>query len=234
MMSWHSDTEGLSTAASPANAELLQREGRGPLTSNVAEACGFVRTREGLEAPDIQLNAVPANADIGEEGLAGSTTTGFGLGACVLKPTSRGKLSLRTGDPGSKPRILHNYFATEEDRRSVIEGVRIALDIAAQPALRAHIKAPNVVPNSMSAADVWDYVRRYASTISPDQHLRDRTRGRQRAQGAWRRKAAGRGRFGHAERRARQHQRADDHDRREGRRSDPRREHRRRDGSLDV
>ena len=83
----------------------------------------------------------------------------------MLKPTSRGKLSLRTADPGSKPRILHNYFATEEDRRRVIEGVRIALDIAAQPALRAHIKAPNVVPNSTSAADVWDYVRRYASTI---------------------------------------------------------------------
>ena len=83
----------------------------------------------------------------------------------MLKPTSRGKLSLRTGDPGSKPRILHNYFATEEDRRSVIEGVRIALDIVAQPALRAHIKAPNVVPNSTSAADVWGYVRRYASTI---------------------------------------------------------------------
>jgi choline dehydrogenase len=33
----------------------------------------------------------------------------------VLKPTSRGKLSLRTAHPGSKPRILHNYFDTEED-----------------------------------------------------------------------------------------------------------------------
>ena len=68
-MSWHSDTEGLLTAASPANAERLKSEGRGPLTSNIAEACGFFRTREGLEAPDIQINAVPANSEIGEEGL---------------------------------------------------------------------------------------------------------------------------------------------------------------------
>ena len=45
-MSWHSDTEGLLTAASPANAERLSSEGRGPLTSNIAEACGFFRTRE--------------------------------------------------------------------------------------------------------------------------------------------------------------------------------------------
>jgi choline dehydrogenase-like flavoprotein len=164
-MSWHSDTEGLLTAASPANAERLQREGRGPLSSNIAEAGGFFRTREGLEAPDIQLYALPSNSAIGEEGLMRPTSHGVAFGPCVLKPTSRGRLSLRSADPSSKPRILHNYFATEEDRRSMIEGVRIGLDIAAQPALRAHIKGPNVVPNSASDADVWDYVRRYAGTI---------------------------------------------------------------------
>ena len=47
--------------------------------------------------------------------------------------------------------------------------------------------------------------------LPPDQHLRDRTRGRQRAQGARRRKTSGRGCFGYAERRSRQHQCADDH-----------------------
>src|SRR5271165_6153764 len=50
-------------------------------------------------------------------------------------------------------------------RQSMIEGVRIGLDIAAQPALRAHIKAPNFVPDSPSDADVWDYVQRYAHTV---------------------------------------------------------------------
>ena len=164
-MSWDSETEGLLNAPSPANAERLQREGRGPLTSNIAEAGGFFRTREGLEAPDIQLLAFPANALIGEEALEMATTHGVGLGPCVLKPTSRGKLSLRTADPGSKPRILHNYFATEEDRRSMIEGVRVGLVIAAQAALRVHIKAPNFVPDSPSDADVWDYVRRYSHTV---------------------------------------------------------------------
>jgi len=165
LMSWHSDTEGLLAAPSPANAERLQREGSGPLTSNIAEAGGFFRTHSGLEAPDIQLHALPTNSAIGEEGLMRPTGHGVAFGPCVVKPTSRGKLSLRTADPSSKPRILHNYFATEEDRRSMIEGVRIALDIAAQPALRAHIKGPNFVPDSQSDADVWDYVRRYASTV---------------------------------------------------------------------
>jgi choline dehydrogenase-like flavoprotein len=164
LMSWHSDTEGLLTGPSPANTERLWREGRGPLTSNSAEAGGFFRTRSGLEAPDIQFHAAPANGAIGEEGLASPTSHGVAFGPCVLKPTSRGKLSLRAADPGTKPRILHNYFATEEDRRSMIQGVRIGLDIAARPALRAHIKGPNFVPNSASDADVWSYVRQYAYT----------------------------------------------------------------------
>jgi choline dehydrogenase-like flavoprotein len=47
----------------------------------------------------------------------------------------------------------------------MIEGVRIGLDIAAQPTLRAHIKGPNFVPNSASERDVWDYVRQYATTV---------------------------------------------------------------------
>jgi choline dehydrogenase len=164
-MSWHSDTEGLLTAASPDNAERLASEGRGPLTSNIGEAGGFFRTRDDLEAPDIQFHAAPINAVIGEEGLVSPTSHGVAFGPCVLKPTSLGKMSLRTAHPGSKPRILHNYFATEEDRRSMIEGVRIGLDIAAQPALRAHIKAPNFVPDSLSDPDVWDYIRRYTHSI---------------------------------------------------------------------
>ena len=90
---------------------------------------------------------------------------GVVFGPCVLKPTSRGKLSLRSADPGRKPRILHNYFATEEDQLTMIEGVRIGLDIAAQPSLRAHITAPNFVPDSPSDADVWDYIQRCAHTI---------------------------------------------------------------------
>ena len=59
-LSWRTETESLLTAATPENHALLQNEGRGPLSSNGAEAGGFVRTRAGLPAPDIQFHAVPA------------------------------------------------------------------------------------------------------------------------------------------------------------------------------
>jgi len=44
----------------PENIDLLQKEGRGPLTSNVAETGGFARTRPDLSPPDIQYYFVPA------------------------------------------------------------------------------------------------------------------------------------------------------------------------------
>ncbi len=162
-MSWRTETETLMTAATPENAELLRSQGRGPLSSNGAEAGGFFRTHAGLGAPDVQFHAVPAM--VYDQGLSAPTAHAISFAPCVLKPTSRGKLSLRTANPASKPRIMHNYFATAEDRRSMIEGMRIGLEIAEQPALRAQISGPHDVPKSKSETDIWDFVQRKALTV---------------------------------------------------------------------
>jgi choline dehydrogenase-like flavoprotein len=163
LMTWLTDQETLMTALTPDNVALLQTEGRGPLTSNIGEAGGFFRTRPGLPAPDVQFHAAPVM--FYEEGLGIPTAHAFGYGPCVLKPTSRGKVSLRTASPASKPRIVHNYFATEADRASMQEGMRIALDIARQPAMQAHITGPHIVPKSDSAADIWDHVKTTCQTV---------------------------------------------------------------------
>jgi len=162
-LSWRTDTGSLMTAATVENAALLQSEGRGPLSSNVAEAGGFFRTRAGLEAPDVQFHAIPAMTS--GQGLSAPTAHAVSFAPCVLKPTSRGTLSLRTANPASKPRITHNYFAAAEDRRSMIEGMRIGLEIAEQPALRVHISGPHDVPKSRSETDIWDFVQRKARTV---------------------------------------------------------------------
>src|SRR5262249_35404546 len=100
------DKETLFSAMTPANVELLQTQGRGPLTSNIGEAGGFIRTRPGLRAPDIQLYFVPVM--FYEEGLSPTLDNSFSFVSCLLKPTSQGKLSLRSGRPDAKPRIWHN------------------------------------------------------------------------------------------------------------------------------
>ncbi|MFI1968442.1 choline dehydrogenase [Streptomyces cinnamoneus] len=157
------DTESLMAAESPENIALLESEGRGPLTSNAGEAGGFVRTRDDLDAPDVQLHAVPAMFH--EEGLAAPVAHGFHHGAVLLDATSRGKVSLRSALPSAKPRILHRYLSTEEDRAAAVRALRVLLAIADAPALRAHRRSDHLVPRSDGDADLLDFARRELHTL---------------------------------------------------------------------
>jgi len=83
----------------------------------------------------------------------------------IVKPTSRGKVTLRSPMPDSKPLVLCNFLTTDEDRESMIAGVRIALEIAAQPALKEIEREPVSVPASDSEQDIMAWVTRAAQTV---------------------------------------------------------------------
>ncbi|MGW3011075.1 GMC family oxidoreductase [Streptomyces sp. NPDC001219] len=157
------DTETLLTAGTPDNARLLETEGRGPLSSNVGEAGGFHRTREGLDAPDIQVHATPVMFH--EEGISQVTDHAFMFGAALLTPTGRGKVSLRSAIPSAKPHILHNYLATEEDQGTAVRALRLLLDIADRPSLRKHRRADFRVPRSTDDAGLLEFARRELQTL---------------------------------------------------------------------
>ncbi|MDX8153275.1 GMC family oxidoreductase N-terminal domain-containing protein [Patulibacter brassicae] len=159
------DTESLLTATAPHHLQQFAREGRGPLTSNFAEAGGFLRTDPSLDAPNVQFHAAPA--PFVEEGLAVAVDHAWVSSACLLTPESRGKVSLRAPIPSSKPRIVHRYFESEADRAAMIEGVRRAMQIAEQPALAPHVRERMVgaYPASDSDEDVWAHIQRTAQTL---------------------------------------------------------------------
>jgi len=163
MMSWFTDTQSLFTPPTEDEAALWEAEGQGILSSNGGETGAFFRTRAGLDAPDVQF--LTAAVMFHEQAMGVPTAHALSFGCCVLKPQSRGKVTLRSADPTAKPRILHNYFAAADDRRSMVDGVRLALDIAAQPAFRAQAKAPYLVPKSAAEDDIWGFVQRYAQTV---------------------------------------------------------------------
>ncbi len=100
-----------------------------------------------------------------QAGLGVVSGHGFALGPCTLAPTSRGQVTLRSAGPESAPRITHQYLATEEDRRCIVAGLRICLDIAAQPALRDVITGPFEVPESDSDADLLAFAQRAGMTL---------------------------------------------------------------------
>jgi choline dehydrogenase-like flavoprotein len=150
-------------AADPANVALLESEGRGPLTSNIPEAAGFFRCRPGVDAPDVEFHFAPSM--FYDEGLTAPHDHGYCFGPVVIAPTSRGRVMLRAPLPDSKPRVLCNFLTTPEDRESMLIGMRTALDIAAQPPLKAVERGPFSVPESDSDADLMAFIERAAQSI---------------------------------------------------------------------
>jgi choline dehydrogenase len=157
-----SDEESLITAMSPANLAALQEDGRGPLTSNIDEGGGFIETCSGLTGPDIQFHSGPVL--FFDEGLGVPQVHGTVIAVSTLTPESRGKVSLRSAAPDAAPRIFHNYLQAEEDRQSMIAGLRAALEIGARPAMRKVITGDFDVPASDSDADLLAHARRTAQT----------------------------------------------------------------------
>jgi len=160
---WLTGQSGLTAQMTPANLDRFARDGTGPYSSNVGEGGAFVRTRDGLDAPDVQCVFAPLA--LHQELTGPLPGPGYSLSPYILKPASRGAVTLRTPLPHSKPRIRHNYLAAENDRRSMIGGLRFALAVNRQPALRAVRAAPFLVPASDSDHDLLDFIQRHAHTV---------------------------------------------------------------------
>ncbi|MFI0235617.1 GMC family oxidoreductase [Streptomyces sp. NPDC016845] len=130
----------LTGADTPANIARFLLGGRGPLTSNVGEAVAFVKTREELGAPDIEL--VYAPVPFVNHGLTPPTEHGLTLGVVLLQPRSTGRVTPagRTGRPRIDPGYLSD--AGGEDLRTLVAGVRKAEELLADDALRSFHSAP--------------------------------------------------------------------------------------------
>jgi choline dehydrogenase len=156
------DEISLKDALNDANlAQWMQ--GQGPLTSNIGENGGFVRTRDDLPAPDVQFHMVPVVFE--EEGLLAPPAHGFTLSACVLKPKSRGMVAVTTPDPTAKPFIVHGYYTVEDDVRSGVAGLRMVVDFVRQSPLSRYAQTPNVVPAGDDDAALEAHMRQYCQTI---------------------------------------------------------------------
>jgi choline dehydrogenase len=162
-LNYETDGPSLFGAFAPANFELYETEGRGPLTSNIPEAAAFFRTRPGLDAPDMEFHYAPSM--FYDQGYTAPHDSGYCFGPVVVKPTSRGRVMLRAPLADSKPRILCNFLTTETDRQCMIAGVRKAMEVAEQEPLKKATRKPFIVPASDSEDDIMDFVRRAAQSV---------------------------------------------------------------------
>jgi choline dehydrogenase-like flavoprotein len=101
--------------AGSADDVALYQQGRGPLTSNIVEGGVFLSTCGDERTPDCQFEMAPVLYF--DEGLSAPVDHAFTLTTTLVKPTSRGRVASRSARPDAKPRISHNYLATEHESR---------------------------------------------------------------------------------------------------------------------
>ncbi|PSJ47350.1 choline dehydrogenase [Zobellella endophytica] len=110
---------------------LLKKDGLG--ATNHFESCGFIRSKAGVEWPDLQYHFLPAAMRYdGREAFAGH---GFQVHIGHNKPKSRGFVQVASADPKAAPRIRFNYLEHEEDREGFRACVRLTREIINQPAM---------------------------------------------------------------------------------------------------
>ncbi len=134
---------------------LFQR--RGPFTTNTVESGGFVRSRPGLEQPDLQLILGPEYMNQNRSIPRGH---GFSFHVSLLQPKSRGRLSLASADPAAKPRLHHNFLSDPggEDLEALVRGLKIVRRLAEAPAMDAY-RGEEVFPGPRVGTD--EEIRRF-------------------------------------------------------------------------
>ncbi len=140
---------------------LLFRRGLG--VTNHFEAGSFIRTRAGIKHPDIQHHLIPR---LSRNLLkAGANRHGYRVHIGPMRPTSRGAITLASGDPTAAPRIDPNMMATERDREDMRQGITLTREIMAQPAL-APFRGPEIGPGPeiTSDADLDAHIRSRAES----------------------------------------------------------------------
>jgi len=112
---------------------LLTRKGK--CASAHLESGGFIRSRAGVQHPDIQYHFLPG-------ALAGQLDPGgchaFQVHASTMRATSRGHMALQSADPFMPPLIDPNYLSTQQDIDDFRAAVRLTREIVEQPAFDAY------------------------------------------------------------------------------------------------
>lgn len=136
----------------------------GLLASNIIESGGFIDT-SGCGRPDVQIHVTPTL--VGDADRAPPPGHGITINPCILRPTSRGTVSIRSREPADPAIIVGNNLTTREDVDTLIRGVKLARRILRAPSMAAIVEkelAPGPAPDLDDEA-LENHVRRFAKTV---------------------------------------------------------------------
>jgi choline dehydrogenase len=139
--------------------------GKGLLGMVGAPMRAFVRSREGLAAPDLLLGWVPMLMELGPKGPRLARESGFTCYAHPMRPESKGHIHITSADPHRPPAINFNFLSAPVDGELTIRAVRIARAVMTAPAMAPlQISEIGPGPSVTTDDDILDWVKRMAET----------------------------------------------------------------------
>jgi len=136
----------------------------GLFTSTVAEAGGFIKTNNEKDIPDIQLHFAPAMViDHGRTSVWGH---GLSCHVCLLRPKSRGEVTLKSSDPFEDPLIDPKFLSHPDDVTDLVEGYKKMMTILNKSPVSkytsSHVQRPIDLNDN---ADIEQAIREEADTV---------------------------------------------------------------------
>ncbi len=145
--------------------EILKyiRKRRGMLSSNFAEGGGFLKTDPTLVAPDVQLHFVISLVENHARTL--HAAHGYSCHVCVLRPKSRGQVTLRSSDALQAPDIDPAFLTHPDDMETLVKGFKMTRKLLDSPALAQIRQKDLFTANVRTDQDIRDVLRAHTDTI---------------------------------------------------------------------
>jgi choline dehydrogenase len=168
---WAIGTKGISFNDRSRGLGMVQQAlsyailGRGMLGMVAAPIRAFVRSREGLEAPDLLLGWVPMLTEPGPKGPKLSRQSGMTCYAHPMRPESKGHIHIVSADARQPPAINFNFLSSPVDAALTVRAVRIAQSVMTAPAM-APLQVTEIAPGKARTTDdeILGWVRQTAET----------------------------------------------------------------------
>lgn len=137
--------------------------GKGLGASNQFEACAFIRSKAGIDYPDIQYHFLPIA--VRYDGKAVAAGHGFQAHVGPMRSKSRGSVTLRSANPGDAPVIRFNYMSHPDDWDEFRTCIRLTREIFGQAAMQPFVKG-ELQPGSgvQTDAEIDDFLREHAES----------------------------------------------------------------------
>ncbi len=132
-------------------------------TSNQFESAAFLRSRPGIDYPDIQYHFLPMA--VRYDGKAAAEGHGYQAHVGPMRSKSRGAITLKSGDPNDAPSIFFNYMSHEDDWTDFRHCIRLTREIFAQEAFDPY-RGKEIQPGEAVQSDdeLDDFIREHAES----------------------------------------------------------------------